>query len=87
MHREVPRLAADLAVLHVVLLFSAARIECNGAHLPAIGAGDIRLEVGNAVAERELLVERIRWSDHRDAGSRGCEVIDSTSGVVFDMGI
>jgi hypothetical protein len=76
----MPRLAADLAILDVVLLFSPARVQRDGTHLPAIRAGDLRLEVGHAVTEGEFLVEWIGWANHGRDRVR-------TNGVVLDMGL
>src|SRR5882724_1002800 len=63
-HGDLPRPAADLAVLDVLLLGPAAGIEGDLDGLAAIGAGDLGGGVGRAIAEGEFLVEGIGGGDH-----------------------
>src|SRR5690348_2192806 len=60
----MPRLAADLAVLDIVLLVAAARIEGDGVLFATVRADDRPGRVGGAVAERKFVVELVREVDH-----------------------
>lgn len=63
-HRHVPRLTTDLAIFDVVLLRSTTRVEPDGTDFAAVGAGDIGFEIGDAITQRKLFIQRIRRSDH-----------------------
>jgi hypothetical protein len=54
---DAPRLAADLAILDVVLPVAAPRIEPDGHGLSAVRAGHLAFDVGRAVAQRKIAVE------------------------------
>ena len=55
--RHPPGLAADLAVLHIILDVAAPRIESDLDALPAIWTDDERIHLGGTVTEGELLIE------------------------------
>src|SRR5690349_16209154 len=57
MYGDTPGPTAYLAVLDVVLILSASRVEADGVRLAAIGAGDVAARVGGAIAEREVTIE------------------------------
>lgn len=59
LHQHVPGLTTHRAVLDVILVRTAPRIERDGVRFTAIGTDDSRIEIGRAVTERKLLVQRV----------------------------
>ncbi len=74
----MPRSTADLAILHILLRRTASGIEPNLVQLAAIGADHLALGIGNAVAEREFLVQEliIRFHD-TDPPTQGARLLAS----------
>src|SRR5690606_38484200 len=56
-HVDGPGLAAHRTILDVLLHRPAAGVEDNAGRHAAVGAGDRGLEIGDAVAEGELLIQ------------------------------
>ena len=64
MHVHSPRLAAYLAIFHVILLFAATGIERDIVLFAAIRTDNGPGRVGGAVTERKLVVEVIKEVYH-----------------------
>jgi len=57
MHFDLPRLAAHLAILDILLVGATSGIQRNTADFAAIGTTHIGRHLGGAVTQRELRIQ------------------------------